>query len=39
MCLTSTPQAIIDACLELCRAFGPGWAASELVQMCCKQVG
>ncbi len=39
MCLTPTPKAIIDACLELCRAFGPSWAASELVQMCCKQVG
>ncbi|GLI60083.1 hypothetical protein VaNZ11_002115, partial [Volvox africanus] len=30
-------QAIIDSSLELCRAFGSGWAATELVQLCCRQ--
>ncbi|KXZ44617.1 hypothetical protein GPECTOR_64g111 [Gonium pectorale] len=30
-------QAVLDACLELCRAFGPGWAASELLPLCGRQ--
>ncbi|KAG2497648.1 hypothetical protein HYH03_004387 [Edaphochlamys debaryana] len=29
-------QAIIEACLELCRSFGSGWAATEFVGLCCK---
>ena len=33
------PQAMLDACLDLCRTFGPSWAAAELLQLCVKQVG